>query len=87
MTTITKNQVEEAVFGAIESILPKRVKKKGITRESSLKNDLDLDSLKMVELIILLEEGMQVDLFSKGKEINFVQDLVDIIYKIVAKEP
>ena len=87
MNAITRYQVEESVLAAVASILPKRMKKKEITMESSLKNNLDIDSLKMVELILVLEEDMQVDLFSKSGEVNYVKDLVDIIYKTAIKEP
>lgn len=87
MNAITRYRVEESVLAAVASILPKRMKKKDITMESSLKNDLDIDSLKMVELVLVLEEDMQVDLFSKSGEVNYVKDLVDIIYKTAIKEP
>lgn len=83
MSKITRNQVENTVFSAISSVLPKRMKQKEIKGESHLRDDLNLDSLNLVEIILAVESELCLDLFGKNFEINTVGDFIETIYSMV----
>ncbi|VFP84984.1 Acyl carrier protein [Buchnera aphidicola (Cinara splendens)] len=70
------------VFKRIEKILAKQfqIDNKDISLSSNLKKDLQADSLDFVELIMLLEEEFNIELFDMNPEkIQSIKHLVTYI--------
>ncbi|BCJ25942.1 MULTISPECIES: acyl carrier protein [Actinocatenispora] len=59
-----------------------------ITREKSLRDDLDIDSLSMVEVVVSIEDKYGVELPDDAMTgLHTVGDLVDFIEHAVAPTP
>ena len=74
--TATPQQIEERIIEAIASFGPERDQ---VTREASLE-ELDVDSLDLVELAQIVEEDYGVKLGSDDmKDVRTVGDAVDLV--------
>ncbi|MGI4816850.1 MAG: acyl carrier protein [Janthinobacterium lividum] len=77
------------IFSRIEKIIKKqfRIDNKNISLSSSLKKDLQADSLDFIELIMLLEEEFNIELFDMNPEqIKSIQNLVTYISNKLKKK-
>ncbi|VFP77805.1 acyl carrier protein [Buchnera aphidicola] len=77
------------IFSRIEKILAKQfqIDNKDISLSSNLKKDLKADSLDFIELIMLLEEEFNIELFDMNPEkIQSIQNLVTYISNKLKKK-
>ncbi|AQT74955.1 MULTISPECIES: acyl carrier protein [Streptomyces] len=82
-STITTEKLFEAVTALLEEIA--EVPADTVTRESHFRDDLDVDSLLMVELSAAIEDQFNVDIADdEYSTIQTVGDLVDIIARAQA---
>jgi len=77
-TELTKDKIEEKVFGIVAEQL--QVPKKDITANSSFINDLQADSLDIVELVMEFEDEFKIGIPDEDYEkIKTVGDAVSYI--------
>ncbi|MET9293040.1 acyl carrier protein [Streptomyces sp. NPDC003077] len=82
-STITTEKLFEAVTALLEEIA--EVPADTVTRESHFRDDLDVDSLLMVELSAAIEDQFNVDIADdEYSTIQTVGNLVDIIARAQA---
>jgi acyl carrier protein len=75
-STVTRDQIEERLIDAITTMGPER---EDVVRDATLE-DLDIDSLDLVELSQIAEEEWNVELRSDDmKNIVTVGDALDLI--------
>ncbi len=73
--------MNEKIFEIIRGLSPRRLE---VNPAMSLKNDLMLDSLALVELAVKVNDEFGIDLgeaADKGKTFNTVQDIVECLKK------
>ncbi len=78
---------EQKIFERIREVLVKRlaVEPDAVKRDSRLKEELEVDSLDLVELSILVEEEYGIDIFDEQiGDIETVGDVVDLIMRVSA---
>ncbi len=76
--------IREDLFKEVASVIAERYKLKfaSITRELSFKNDLSLNSLQMVEYVIMIEDKFNIEIPDNMLfRINTMGDLVDYLQK------
>ena len=79
----------EEVFEQVKSILVETlsVDEDKVTMEASFQEDLETDSLDLVELVMTMEEKFDVKISDEqAAEIKTVGDAVDFVMKIAAAE-
>nr|BBK07993.1 acyl carrier protein [Streptomyces sp. TP-A0584] len=82
-TTVTTEKLFEAVTALLEEIA--EVPADTVTRDSHFRDDLDVDSLLMVELSAAIEDQFGVDIpDDEYGAIRTVGDLVDTIHRAQA---
>ncbi|OPZ93174.1 MAG: Acyl carrier protein [Firmicutes bacterium ADurb.Bin419] len=80
---MNKEKVEKVILEIIKSIVPKNQKNK-VNLASSLREDLNLDSIKLISLVTILEEKANFDSMLASSEVDFTQiltgtDVVNIV--------
>lgn len=81
----SKENIEKKVIELTRGLLPKRFKAKKINLDSNFKNELSLDSLKMVELYIAIEKEFEIDFFGIRFHPVTIRDLSDFIFADLEK--
>lgn len=73
---------KEEIFSKVKSIVAEQlsVEEDQVTPEANFQNDLNADSLDVVEMVMALEEAFDVEIPDEAaEEIKTVQDAVDYI--------
>ena len=72
--------IENKVIDLVKRVLPDRMKMQNISLYSRLKDDLMVDSLKLVELLVAFEREFRLNI-SRQKNIQFtmIRDLVTFV--------
>ena len=82
---MTKEQVEEKVINIIvNDLLDDKEKKKNIDRNSKFFEDIEIDSVVIVNLVILIEEKFNISINDITEFVDClkqVSNLVDFIYQ------
>lgn len=85
---MTKEQVEEKVINIIVNDLLDENEKKKIDINSKFFEDIDIDSIVIVNLVLLIEERFDISVDDVSELIDCiiqVSDLVNYIYKKLIK--
>jgi acyl carrier protein len=78
---------KDEIFEKVKSIVAEQLSVEGeqVTPEANFQNDLNADSLDVVEMVMALEEAFDVEIPDEAaEEIKTVQDAVDYISGKVA---
>lgn len=81
---------KEEIFKKIKNILVSKfeIKEENITMETHIANDLDLDSIDMVDMIVDLDkelEGLKVN-NDDFRSVVTISDIVDKIYEVINRK-
>jgi acyl carrier protein len=84
------DDVEREILSLIAAAIPDRGRRRpSLSRETHLRRDLGLDSLRLVALVVRFEERLHVDLANAGdiefSRIQTVGEVIDIGQRIVAR--
>ncbi|SFR96991.1 hypothetical protein [Anaeromicropila populeti] len=76
-------KIKKVVLEIIKSIVPKNMKKT-VTLEMELRDELNLDSIKLISLVTILEEKANFDSMLASSEVDFTEimsgnDLVKVV--------
>lgn len=86
-------RVQDAVSQAVLQVLPRGSSKRGLTADADLRNDLGIDSIGLISLIDLVDEGLGVDLsavaqkFAEVRLLGELMRLCDELYASKAGSP
>lgn len=84
--TRSTNHLEQDILAVIKHAITSAawVEEETITPSASLKDDLNLDSLDVIETVMNIEDEMHISIDDeKAAEVVTVQDLINLVDKIV----
>lgn len=78
-----REKVENVILNIVKSIVPKN-QKNNVSLDLNLREDLNLDSIKLISLVAILEEKANFDSMLASSEVDFTEiltgtDVVDIV--------
>jgi len=69
----SESELEQKVLSLIGEAVPKKFKKKPVTRETHLQKELGLDSIGLLSMVFRFEEIFKVDIGALNLQINVAQ--------------
>ena len=85
-TSLSRQEISDRVLAILREVIPSQFAKKELRRETSLRNDLGIDSLAMAAFVFLAEEEFGLnfaDLAPSVSDVRTVGHVLDVAIKVI----